>query len=350
MSERPTTRALGDTLTPSLFSTVPHPTAEQREVWQSRWNPIIDMHFPDDEAKGYPATNQLWHLGDLAVSTVDAPALEVSRAATQVRRDQIDAWFLVCPRRGVYRHAAAGRACTAGPGVPVLYSMGEAFDSRRSEGTWMTLVFSRDFTHEINAALEAARNRPLNTPMGRLLGDFILALEQRLPDLSTADLPGIATLTRQMVAACVAPSGDRLAEAAPALDETRRERIRLAIRRHMSSASLTPEKLCRLVGMSRSNLYRLFEAEGGVARYITAQRMRAAQAALSDSANQQPIRIVAESVGFVDAASFSRSFRREFGCTPRELRQQALLGRAAGGVSPGRPGAETDLPTLLRRL
>jgi AraC-like DNA-binding protein len=104
------------------------------------------------------------------------------------------------------------------------------------------------------------------------------------------------------------------------------------------------------VGISRSNLYRLFEPEGGVARYIMAQRMRAAYAALADTDNHQPIHVVAESVGFAEAASFSRSFRREFGCKPRDLRQASRgAGRDAQAVG-ARQRVQSDLPALLRRL
>jgi len=274
----------------------------------------------------------------------------VRRRAAQIRRDHIDAWFLACARQGVIEHAASGRSSLAEAGVPVVHSMGEPFESSRSAIHWVTVFFSRDFAPDLNATLEAARNRPLTTPLGRLLADHLLALERCLPELAPADHGRLASITRQMIAACIAPSGDRLAEAAPALDHTRRERVRIAVRRHMASASLTPEKLCRLVGMSRSSLYRLMEPEGGVARHIQVQRMRAAYASLSDATSRLPIRRVAESVGFADAASFSRSFRREFGCTPRDLRQASLDAGHGTHATGTPPRGRADLPDLLRKL
>jgi AraC-like DNA-binding protein len=350
MLERANPRPEDAKLSLGVFSTVNHPLPLQRELWASRWNSVIDMEFPEDDECGYPATNWFWDMRGAALSVVQAPPLVARRSAAHIRRDQIDSWLVTVARRGTVRHAAGNAVADAEAGVPILHSMGEAFESRRSTVHWVSLIFSRDLAHDINVALEAGRNRPLATPLGHLMADFILALEHRLHELTVGDLPALNGVVRQMIGACMAPSRDRLAEAAPALDETRRERIRVAIRRNRGLPSLSPEKLCRMVGMSRSHLYRLFEAEGGVARYITAQRMRAAYAALSDPANNGPIHAVAEAVGYVDAAGFSRSFRREFGCTPREVRAAAQLSCPSGDTVPPRISMERDLPALLRRL
>jgi AraC-like DNA-binding protein len=306
------------------------------------------MQAMDDVAQGFRASNEVWDLGSMVLSRVTAPALHVQRSAAQIRRDQIDTWFLACARRGVVRHSSAGMSSTVEFGVPILYSMGEPFESTRSDIEWVALFFSRDFCRELNAPLGLARNSPMPTSLGRLLADFMLSLDRQLPCLTVDDLPRVGAIIHQMLAACIAPTADRLAEAAPALDQTRRERVRLAIRRHMGLASLTPDRLCRLVGMSRSSLYRLFESEGGVAAYIMRQRLHTAHAALCDPKNMASVRSVAESVGIVDPSSFSRSFRQEFGYSPRDLRQFAEAHAAAGIAN--RALAPSEIATLLRRL
>ena len=82
--------------------------------------------------------------------------------------------------------------------------------------------------------------------------------------------------------------------------------------------------LSRLVGTSRPNLYRLFEDTGGVARYIHVQRVFKAHTILSDTEKTQSISAIAEDLCFADASSFSRIFKREFACSPSELRAEAL--------------------------
>ena len=112
----------------------------------------------------------------------------------------------------------------------------------------------------------------------------------------------------------------------------RKERVRQAVRRHLRTPTLTPATLSRVVGMSRSNLYRLFEDTGGVARYIQRERLLEAHAALSDPANTKPITVIAEDLCFADASSFSRTFKREFGHSPSEVRAAALAGLALSSV------------------
>ena len=104
------------------------------------------------------------------------------------------------------------------------------------------------------------------------------------------------------------------------------EQVRRAVRKHLRSPTLGPVKLCRLVGMSRSNLYRIFKDFGGVAKYIQRQRLLEADANLCDIASMTSISSIAHELCFADASTFSRAFRREFGYTPSDARAAALAG------------------------
>lgn len=194
------------------------------------------------------------------------------------------------------------------------------------------LFLARDAFRDVAALLDAALGSTLNSPLGHLLGDYMMALEQRLAVMREADLPRLAVAVGAMVAAAVAPSAERTAVAKPQIDLGRKERVRQAVRRHLRTPTLGPKTLSRLVGMSRSNLYRLFEDTGGVARYIQLQRLFEAQAVLSDPAITQSISAIAEDLCFADASSFSRMFRREFRHSPSEVRSAALAGLASSAT------------------
>ncbi|WP_331313707.1 helix-turn-helix transcriptional regulator [Methylobacterium mesophilicum] len=78
--------------------------------------------------------------------------------------------------------------------------------------------------------------------------------------------------------------------------------------------------MARALGMSRSQLYRLFEPEGGVARYLARQRLAAVRAALDNPLEPRSIGAIAEAYGFGSGAQLSRAFRETYGLTPRDYR------------------------------
>ncbi|MFL5284047.1 MAG: helix-turn-helix domain-containing protein [Rhodopila sp.] len=144
--------------------------------------------------------------------------------------------------------------------------------------------------------------------------------------MSEQDLPRLRLAISAMVAACVAPTPDRMAEATEQVDLGRLDRVRRAVRKHLQSHLLGPRLLCRCVGMSRSQLYRLLEPEGGVAHYIRRQRLLAAYAMLADQAIDKPIAQIAEELCFADGSGFSRAFRQEFDISPTDLRAASRSG------------------------
>jgi AraC-like DNA-binding protein len=95
--------------------------------------------------------------------------------------------------------------------------------------------------------------------------------------------------------------------------------------------------------------YRLFEDTGGVARYIQRERLLEARAILSDLATTESISAIAEDLCFADASSFSRTFRREFGYSPSEVRSAALAGLTPSATLRTRVQSDrADFGELLR--
>jgi hypothetical protein len=122
----------------------------------------------------------------------------------------------------------------------------------------------------------------------------MISLERRLPTVMEADLPRLTDAVGIMIAAAVAPSAQRVTDPTRQIDVGRKERVRQAVRRHLRTPTLTPKTLSRLVGISRSNPYRLFEHEGAVAHYEASapasQKKHGALALFAVLANYQPSR------------------------------------------------------------
>ena len=100
------------------------------------------------------------------------------------------------------------------------------------------------------------------------------------------------------------------------------------IKRHieasLNSPSLTANHLCRRFRISRASLYRLFEADGGLARFIQEQRLnRALKQLVSPLWRGKDLINLAADLQFSSASTFIRAFRRRFGVTPGEIRELA---------------------------
>ncbi|WP_230168604.1 helix-turn-helix domain-containing protein [Roseomonas sp. CECT 9278] len=335
----------------AAFSTEGLPPERQFAAWRDQCAALVEMIAPLSSGPGFAAAHQVWDLGGMALSRVRAPAATWRRTAAQIRRDSIDHWVIGISRGGEQVLRSANGCGTVPAGIPYGFSLNEPIEGRREDMDWIALFVSRDLFPERAHAIDAALHAPLDGPLGRLLGTHIEQLAMQLPRMTEADLPHAAAATRALIGACMSGPTAPLHDAAQQVEGTRLARIKAIIRRNIASPSLGPRRLCQLGEVSRSQLYRLFTPLGGVARYIQAERLRQAERAIADPADRRDIARIAEGLGFYDASSFSRAFRREFGITPRDLRAAAQAGLGGTARPPAAmPGAPPAFTEILRRM
>ena len=149
----------------------------------------------------------------------------------------------------------------------------------------------------------------------------------RHPDVG----PHIGHATVQLAQALIASAEGPGPRACAILNEALYSRIVEYILLHLVDRSLTPERIAAAHDISHRQLYRVWSHNQlGVAEWIIAQRLARAAAALTDDRQRHsPMWAIAHSVGFKDAAHFSRRFRAAYGVSPRVWRQDS------GPVNPG---------------
>jgi AraC-like DNA-binding protein len=336
-------------MTPDTFATQPLRQQDQFGAWREWYHPVLDVLPRHPTGHEFSAEIHLWKMGGLAMSRTIAPPANVLRTKSNIRRDPVDHWVISFCARGAHLAQTAGAELEVPARVPFLWSLGQEFLHERTHVDRIQFFLARDAFRDFAPLLDAALGSTLDSPLGNLLGDYMMALERRLSVVTEADLSRLTTAVGAMVAAAVSPSADRVAVARGQIDVGRKERVRQAVRRHLRTPTLGPTNLCRLVGMSRSNLYRLFEDTGGVARYIQRERLLEGHAVLTDPATTQSISAIAVDFCFADASSFSRAFKREFGHSPGEMRAATLAGLAPPATLRGPvPSAGADFGELLR--
>ncbi|MCB0582746.1 MAG: helix-turn-helix domain-containing protein, partial [Phaeodactylibacter sp.] len=123
---------------------------------------------------------------------------------------------------------------------------------------------------------------------------------------------------------------ERLSDAAPdgeqASEQEQREAAFLQelyqiVETNMGDESFDTNRLCRAAAMSRTQLHRKLKALTGqaTASFIRSIRLRKAKVLLETT--DLPVGDIAVQVGYKDASHFSRSFGKEFGRLPSEVRK-----------------------------
>ncbi|CAH0184384.1 helix-turn-helix domain-containing protein [Roseomonas sp. CECT 9278] len=318
------------------FTTAGLPPAQQFDAWRHQAVPFLDITPPAaGAAAGFEAGATTLRFGPFLMYASRLPAHGHARSAARIRRDSLDHWIIAMCRRGTHRQRSGETMIECRPGVPYVLSMARAFEAQRSGGEidWVTLHVARDSVPELEATLASSLHAPLDGAAGVLLAGFMAGLRDGVDSVQAADLPHLATAAQALLHGALHPAG---AGGALQLEQLQLARLRRIIRDNLGAATLTPRRLAALAGMSRSQLYRLFEPMGGVAHFIKRERLRRARRLLSDPSERRDIATLAEEAGFFDPSSFSRAFRREFGCTPREARAAELAGGAPAAAAPAR--------------
>jgi len=326
------------------FATDALPKGQQLEAWRAWYDTIFDVAPILPSNDDFIATNSTWTVPGLTLSRVASPANTVSRTKSVIRHNAVDHWVITLSKQSVSDVATRGVSFEAAPKTPFILSFGDELRiKRRQEDNRVQLLLPRDSFQTIAPVVDAAKGMALNSSAGTMLADYILLLEQNVPGLEADAASRLSNAVQAMLLACLAPTGDRQAAASDQIRLTLMERVRQAVRRNLRSPSLGPAKLCREAATSRSQLYRLLEDEGGVARYIQRRRLSESFSMLCDAQSSLSIGAVSDMLCFSDASSFARAFRREFGMSPTDVRAatQAGLPPAPPSKSPLEPGALT---------
>jgi AraC-like DNA-binding protein len=310
------------------FDTRNEQRSRQFDAWRSWWSGFATEMPEEEPGIGFPAYTRIWQLGDLSVTRVSAPALRAIRSKAHIRRAPYDHWNVVVGLCSETRMAVGSEQLVVPAGQPLVVSLGTEVISERDADDRIQLYLPRDQFADLAPILDRACGVVADTTAARLLADYIIALERRLPDLEPNGVPRLGAAIGTMVAACMQPSADLGHAAQQQIGFARVERVRRITRAHLRSPRLNTALLCREVGISRSQLYRLLEPHGGVTRWIQHQRLLECHTLLSDLSCTGTIAAVAQEFCFDDASTFSRVFRRKFGASPRDVRAAALAGMA----------------------
>lgn len=287
------------------------PPAEQFDFFRS-WSAGIAEVKNLQESRSFLAHQMVWDFGKLIFVHLKAP--EVRFGWQHLRKSAIDNWYLHLPLPKPWSPRGNLEA-----GDLSLQSFADPFECVSERNDHLALFMPRNLPFIQSSRIEVREKSK------RFLTDYMLLLHHSLSDLRSSDVPQIAASTTSLLAACLMPARDHIAEAQRPIEAVIMDRASQIIAKHLADPALTPDLLCSEIGVSRSGLYRIFEPVGGVSTYIRRARLRRTRDALADSSDGRSISTIAEHWGFMDPSTYSRMFKKEFGILPREARAEGWL-------------------------
>ncbi|WP_414449338.1 helix-turn-helix domain-containing protein [Burkholderia sp. 22PA0099] len=162
-----------------------------------------------------------------------------------------------------------------------------------------------------------------HSPVARLIPSMLDNLCRNLPRMQAAEAHDAMRVCALLIAAAFGKQARLTGTARIAARAATFGAIRRHIAANLHESDLSPESVQRASQLSRATLYRLFEAEGGLATYIRNCRLREAADQLRQFRHMAIIDI-AFALGFSSASDFNHAFRRAYEMTPNDFRWFAL--------------------------
>jgi AraC-like DNA-binding protein len=306
----------------------------------------IELHWPE-ERSGVQARGVITDLGDLTICSGQTTAHRVERTPRLARDCLEPSVFVNLQRFGSSVLVQHGREAVARPGDLVMYDATSPYTLINETGVTgdffriphAALALSHD---KIRAA--CAVNLSPGHPITSLTNDYLrrLAGDPALFAAPHADLVGhpIIELVRAVITTHLQADG---ATAEP-MAATLQLRILEFAREHLAEPDLSVEQIAAAHYISVRHLYKVLAPSGiGLADWIRTRRLEACRRALADAPRSVTIAAVARRSGFADMSSFSRSFRTEYGMTPREWRDRCQAVQVGPVVRMERECAVRDL-------
>lgn len=216
--------------------------------------------------------------------------------------------------------SAQGRLWPVGPGQGFVIFPGEVTTYRadlRAPWHYGWVGYRGEGAEELTRLAGLSRERRVFTaPQAQPPWEALERLRQDAATLRLGPLAALGGLYRFL--ALIAPQREE--DAAP--DHARHYEKALWYMQGAYTRPVTIQEIADFVGLSRSQLFRIFEKNGGQSPKAALQEMRLRQARVLLENSALSLEQIALSSGFGSGAQLSAAIRARWGCSPRALRKE----------------------------
>ncbi|KQQ26401.1 hypothetical protein ASF53_20920 [Methylobacterium sp. Leaf123] len=313
----------------------PADPAALRDAWIAALTPIFQVTLPGELALVAPVAMENYHLGELLVGEVRAPAQILERTPRMVAQQGLDHLLLQFYHSGTSRVEVAWGEADVGPNRCIVFDLAQPVTIVAEPIHATHILLPRALVAGRVPHVDALHGHAfdyVSDRIGRLFFTCVRELVEVAEALEVHQLSHVSQAVAMLGSACL--RGQK-ADRQPGEIQLSIA-IRQYIERELGSAALDAETLSAHFGLSRATLYRQFTSEGGVQRFIRERRLLRAMKLLTQtgSTGRPRISAVAYATGFSDEKTFSRAFKRRFGFLPRETEAGSCVWRQTADAQP----------------
>lgn len=291
----------------------PFPPGEECfAAWKTALSRLVDCAIPADaDPASFDFHGCSWQLPNAFVQVNGGSAMTMSRTQQVIDDRPISqmSLYLVTDGSVVTDYDGRKRAHVPGDIVAVDYSLPYESCTPGYEG--ITLTFDRNSAPSGLQGNVHGMVLTANSSAGNLLGIQIRSLVDHIDGLSVDQAQSAVDGILRFAATTLPAAALRRRRDEPVVDRAHR-----LARMRMSDPDFGPDDLALALGVSRSKLFRSFEAHGGVQRWLLAERLTASLQTIIKSAGKLKISVIAHQHGFRSEAHFSRAFRKRYEMSP----------------------------------
>ena len=317
------------------FSTEEIPEAEQFDYWHELIGDVFPSLAitPNADYRGKFSGQITQHVSvGFAYAEVIADGYRARRSPEHIRRRHEDAFMVVVQRTGVSRIEQDGRKSTLLPGQFLLCDSTRPYSLDLPAPFHHALItlpggLLRDFL----SGVERFTARPLAGDMGvgKMFLGLVDLLRESSSELDLQAIYGVADSLVGLLCAAISTLPEARRKNAKGIETYHRQRILKVVREKLMDPQLTVDLVAETVQLSPRYIFRLFSNQGiSLTSWIWHERLNIARRELSSPLSaHRSIADIAFSIGFKDAAHFSRMFKSVFERTPSDFRKHAEASR-----------------------
>ena len=312
------------------FSTADLPEKDRIAMWREHYGRVA-MKLDIEPVKDTPF--------DCAVAARSLPGIQLLSARTsplRVRRtreliaDGNDNVAFIINHSGDIKASARGKEVALSAGDAILMSSAEVgIYERRSSGGSLSFLIPRTVFSSTVAGLDDAlmQRIPQNTALLKLLTSYASALFDEGLTTSAQVRRTTAGHLHELVALVLGATRNAASVAKyRGLRAARLSAAKTYVIENSNRRDLSVNMVAAHIGVTPRILQRLFEREGTTfTAYLLGQRLNRALRILTEpSLDRRFIGQIGYDVGFNDLSYFHRTFKRYYGATPLEIRNEAI--------------------------